>query len=145
MEVVFGCTNTQLTGPVADGMCIRQVFISQAEMLDSVSIFFSTYKRKNEGIIVVDLIEFMSEKKIFTTQCKASELIDNDWYLFKFGVPMGFRQKYELRLWTKSCRAGQTFTAHCGTKKNWGFLFRGARLIRESELKCRFIYSGKKW
>lgn len=144
MEVSYGCVNTQLTGPVADGMCIRQVFFAPADVLESISIFFSTYARTNAGIVVLDIIDFVTEKKIATVQCSASELKDNDWYTFSLNLPVGIRQKYEMKLWTINCRAGQSFTAHYGSKKNWGHFFIGARLIRASELKCRFVYTGQK-
>ena len=144
MEVIFGCTNTQLTGPVVDGTCIRQVFFSPAEMLESISIFFSTYKRSNEGLIVIEIIDFITEKSIFMTQCSASELKDNDWHTFKLNLPLGLRQKYSMKIWTINCRSGQSFTAYYGNKKNWGYLFIGARMIRVAELMCKFNYSDQK-
>ena len=144
MEVSFGCINTQLTGPVTDGTCVRQVFFASADILESVSVFFSTYgKTLLEGVVVVEIIDFVTEKKIATVQINASELKDNDWHAFPLNAPLSMRQKYEMRLWTINCRSGQAFTLHQGSRKNWGYLFMGARMVRLAELKCRFVYAGE--
>ena len=141
MEISFGNTNSQLTGPIVDGTCIRQVFSAPTDTLKSISVFFSTYGKTLDGVVVAEIIDFLTEKKIATVQGNACELKDNDWYSFVFDLPVGMKQKYELRIWTINCRAGQSFTAYYGSKKNWGHMFVGSKLIRSSELKCRFVYA----
>ena len=141
MLVSFGEINTHLTGPITDGTCIRQVFFAPADTLESISVFFSTYGKTLDGVVVAEIIDFLTEKKIAVVQGNVPELRDNDWYDFVFNLPVGVRQKYELRIWTINCRAGNSFTAHYGSKKNWGHMFVGSKLIRSSELKCRFVYT----
>ena len=141
MEVDFGCVNSQPTGPITDGTCLRQGFVSKSDMLNSVSVLFSTYGRVNEGCVILEITDVVSGKKIAEDRCDVSELMDNDWHDFKLNVFLGENRMCEVRLWTIHCRAGMSFTVHHGAKTEGGYLFVGARLIRNEELRCRFSYA----
>ena len=45
MIVRLGYDRGNLTGPIVDGMCIRQSFTAEAEDMVSVAVCFATYKR----------------------------------------------------------------------------------------------------
>ncbi len=143
MKVSFGQGGRELTGPVCDGICIRQSFQAAATRLTSVSIYLATYKRKNPGEVVLELLDFRG-KVIAAAKVNAEILEDNSLREFGLGADMEMGKMYELRLFTKGCRSGMSPTAAWGKKKGPGHLFVGARLIRDGELACVFDYVGEK-
>ena len=141
MIVRFGESEHNLTGEIYDGLCIRQEFIAKTPHLLSVNVYFATYQRQNHGTIVVDVRDYQ-HRVVAEGKVDASRLEDNSFREFGLGAKMIPGRKYELRIWTSHCRAGQSVTSCYGRVNEGGALFIGARLIRDSELYCEFNYEG---
>lgn len=142
MKVSLGMSATKLTGNLHDGICVRQEFTAVTHKLISVDIYFATYKRKNPGTIVVEILDYRQEL-LAHAKLDATKLEDNSMREFGLGADLQPNQKYELRLYTQQCRSGQAPTAAYGNKTASGSLFVGARIMRAKELQCVFNYEGE--
>jgi hypothetical protein len=140
MRTYLGQKAPTITGPLNDGVCVRQSFKALGSSLLSVSIQFATYKRVNPGELVIELIDFTG-KVIKTVKLDSSVLADNSYRDFGFGVDLFPGKMYELRISGRGCRSGRSPTLFWGDKTaKDGHMFVGARLIRGGELCCVFQY-----
>jgi hypothetical protein len=142
MKISFGMTNIELTGQIHDGLCIRQEFTAEAPRLLSIEIYFATYKRENPGQIFVEIRNPHGDTLLKQVTFDSSKLEDNSFREFAFDIDLLVGQNYELKIYTKHCRAGYSPTAMHGNRTAKGSLFVGARLIRGKELQCIFNYEG---
>lgn len=141
MKISFGMTAIELTGPIHDGICVRQEFMAEAPRLLSIEIYFATYKRENPGQIFLEIRDTQNGDTLLKqVTLDSSKLEDNSLREFAFDVDLLVGQNYELRLYTKHCRAGFSPTAAYGNRTTKGSLFVGARLIRGKQLQCVFNY-----
>lgn len=141
MKALFGNKSVELTGPIYDGICLRQEFEAEGFKLVSVAIYLATYKRSNPGTVVVE-VHCRTKGVLARAETDAARLQDNSFREFGLGVNLHKGRVYELRLYTKHCRAGQSPTAAHGIQTKGGPFFSGARLLRGRELKCEFSYEG---
>lgn len=139
MKIDFGKGKKEVAGEIVDGYVVRQTFIAMTNRLLSVSIFFGTYCRKNNGTVFVD-IKDRYKNTIGKAEVDASRLQDNAFREFGLGVKLEAGKAYELRIWTMHCRSGQSVTPYYAEKTNDNALFIGARVIRDKELYCQFNY-----
>lgn len=139
MKVSFGESGRELTGPVYDGICLRQEFVAKSQKLISVEVYFATYMRENPGLIIVDVRD-QRQRVIADARIDATRLEDNSMREFGLGAPLRIGCKYELRVYTQNCRSGESPTCAYGSGTEGGPLFVGARLVRERELNCIFNY-----
>lgn len=138
MEVVLGRGSGSLTGPLQDGICIRQSFVAKASILESVAILFSTYKRSNPGTIIVELLE--NNRPLTSCVYPSSELVDNAYREFPLSAELIEGSEYEFRVSTRHCRAGMSPTAHYGLRRGEGYLLIGNRRVN-GELSCKVKYT----
>jgi len=143
-EVNFGSGPTQLTGPVVDGVVIRQSFVAVDSLLDTVLVMFSTYMRTNPGSIKMKVVEASSNHVVGIAVVAARDLKDNRYKAFRLNIPLLVGKKYEIRLETQHCRSGQSATAHHGRAMNDGHFFIGSKLYPKRELLCKFLYSASR-
>ena len=139
MKVAFGQDNQQLTGPIYDGICVRQEFMAHAESLVSIDVYFATYAKENPGEILVEILD-QKQNSLGKATADSARLQDNAYREFGFGAKLVIGQKYELKLWTSMCRSGNSPTVFWGTKADGGHLFVGRNLMRGGELTCQFNY-----
>ena len=140
MIVALGNGKTELTGPVVDGYSLRQIFIAKAQHLSSVSVLFSTYKRKNHGQIIAEILD-RSNRSLGSSVINAEGLADNKYHTFNFSVDMIPGGTYEFRIRTSHCRSGMAPTAHHSFSIRKGeSLFVAGHLKRHRELVCTFEY-----
>jgi hypothetical protein len=141
MRIHFGQVAVELTGPICDGLCVRQEFVARGSRLVSVGLYMATYMRKNPGMVIVDVCD-SSQSVVARAKADASALEDNSYREFGLGADLMVGQRYELRAYTQQCRAGQSPTMAYGNSTGCGALFVGARIIRHKELCCSFNYEG---
>jgi len=139
MKFRLGNSNRQLTGPIHDGICVRQGFTARAGRLLSVDVYFATYKRENPGSIVVELLDFR-KRQIAKATADLARLQDNSYREFGIGALLVEGQQYELKMWTQACRSGCAPTMAWGKHTDGGNLFVGRNLIRNGELTVNFNY-----
>lgn len=143
MKVALGNGGVELTGPVHDGICVRQEFEAQGSTLTSVAIYFATYKRSNPGTVIVE-IHSRNQGVLARAEVDAARLQDNSYREFGLGVHLRPGRVYELWCYTRHCRAGQSPTAAHGMATVGGSFFIGARVLRGRELKCEFSYEDRR-
>jgi len=141
MDVPFGTGRSQLTGPIIDGTCLRQSFQAQAPELKSVKIAFATYCRRNEGEMLVDIIDPRGGSLVARCKCMVAEFTDNAYHNFLLECELIPGRWYELRIHTLHCRNGSAVTAkYCRKMHQGGHMFIGARLTKDGELSAEFTY-----
>ena len=141
MDIKYGLSNVQLTGPISGGVCIRQAFNAQTSKLCSLSIFFATYKRKNPGLLILEIVD-SSFKTVVCQTFDATKLRDNEYKKFDLNVDLVRGRRYELKLSMKAVSSGIAPTASYGVETgNLGYLFIGKRRVN-GELTCNFNYDG---
>lgn len=144
MEVKFGTGRSNLTGPVVDGLCIRQTFKALLPELKYVEIAFATYCRENAGEMTIAIHDTVDNALIGKTKTFVAGFTDNSTEKFDLNVELVPGRTYELRMFTLNCRNGSSVTAkYC--RKNFpnSHLFIGARLIKDGELSLSFTYEGE--
>jgi glycosyltransferase involved in cell wall biosynthesis len=139
-EVAFGTGPTELTGPVVDGMVIRQSFTAVDGLLDAVYIMFSTYMRSNPGSITMSIVDSRNVT-MGSAVVPSPELQDNRYHRFELALPLDVGRTYEVRLRTQHCRSGQSATVHHASARHQGHFFIGSKLIPKRELLCKFEYA----
>lgn len=142
MIVPFGKGPRELTGPIIDGYVLRQSFTARDSHLRSVNVLLSTYKRRNKGNLVAEIVDFHN-KSLKRDQVAACDLVDNRKHEFRFDVKLNPGGRYEFRIRTVHCRSAQAPTAHYASCRHAGnHLFVAGRLCRHKELVCDFCYAG---
>jgi hypothetical protein len=139
MDVKFGIGRSNLTNQIVDGVCIRQGFVAQESVLRSVSIALATYRRKNQGVLFLEIRDIGGEK-VAESKVDVEILRDNSAHNFFFNVELVRGRTYELKLHTINCRSGSAVTGKYCRRKGEGHMFIGARLVKNGELSCTFCY-----
>ena len=142
LQAYLGRENPQFTGPIHDGICVRQEFTAEASKLVSVELYFATYKRKNPGKLNIEVFDFR-RRKIAGAHINTENLEDNSFREFGMGASLVVGQRYELKIWSENCRSGLSATSTWGVKTKTGHLFVGRNLVRDGELTCNFNYEGE--
>jgi hypothetical protein len=144
MEILFGTGRSNLTGPIIDGVAIRQGFIAVLPELTSVELSFGTYMRDNPGEMTVAIVDQRNNSVVAKAEVMCTELVDNAYHTFELNCELIPGRPYELRLHTLDCRSGQSVTSKYCRKLHPGLhLFIGARLIKDGELSAKFNYEGE--
>jgi hypothetical protein len=138
MLVRLGYDRGRLTGPIVDGMCLRQSFTAESNFLIDVAICFATYRRKNSGRMFLTLKDHRGGT-ITTVSSHTSEFKDNAYHVFGIAEPLEEGKTYEIYLHTQNSRSGNAVTAKWGRKSKQGHFFIGAR-IQNGELAISFNY-----
>ena len=139
MNVSFGRGNTALTGPLIGGNCVRQDFTATCQKILSVSVLLSTYRRKNKGRIVVQIVD-IKNTILISDWINSSDVIDNKYHKFNLPVDLIMGRSYRLMISTEHCRSGMSVTAHYSMTTKQGHLFIDSKLMQDRELACRFSY-----
>lgn len=139
MKVGFGESGRDLTGPVSDGVCLRQSFVARSQKLVSVEVYFATYMRRNPGLVIVEVRD-QRKRVVGSAEVDATRLEDNSMREFGLGVALRIGYEYELWVHTRNCRSGMSPTCAYGGKTEGGAFFIGARIVRDKELNCVFNY-----
>jgi len=140
MQDVFGTGSASLTGPIIDGVTVRQGFTAILSKLDSIGINFGTYCRLNPGQMTVAVYDVRDNSIVTKVSAMVSLFTDNAYYDFALNCELIPGRTYELRIYTLDCRSGGGVTSRYKRKLHNHHLFIGARLIKDAELDCRFNY-----
>jgi hypothetical protein len=141
MNVRLGYDRGSLTGPIVDGVCIRQSFVAESDRLVSLSVCFATYKRVNDGFMIMELFD-SARKVVASARANIATFRDNSYHEFVVGKPLQVGKTYEVRLRTDNCRSGTSVTAKWGLKTKSGFFFVGSKLLG-GELSLSLLYADK--
>ena len=144
MEVPFGIGRSHLTGPIIDGVCIRQGFQAATAELKSIEIAFGTYMRANPGEMTIAVHDVRDNSLVVETKCMVADFADNSYHTFEMNCELIPGRPYELRVFTLDCRSGESVTGkYCRKLHHGHHLFIGARLIKDGELSAIFHYEGE--
>lgn len=141
MEVTYGDEYRSPTSPLTDGTVTRQQFRAEHWHLKGVAIPFSHCSGSElPGRIIVQILdqrfEIMGESVADT-----SKIVEGAWHEFPLDVVTVQGGTYELKMFTINCRSGMSPQASQGRRIHGGFFFLGSKLMRHTELTCRFVYS----
>lgn len=139
MRVSFSKGPFDFTGEIYDGMSLRQGFVAKTSLLVSVELYLATYKRKNKGIIHVEVYD-TSNKLVASTHMDVASLQDNSFREFGLNAELLPGREYELRVRTSHCRLGVSPTASFNKITEGTHFFVGARLLGGKQLRCIFNY-----
>lgn len=140
MEAVFGYEDVIVAGPVYDGTCARQSFSSHGTLLRSVYVLFSYEKHQENDIISVDVLDFLTRRKIASAGGEGVFIQGEMWCDFPVMAETVVGKKYDLMVRTQNTRCGFCPTVFCGRKSHVGDLFIGSKLVRGMELTCKMEY-----
>jgi hypothetical protein len=141
MNVRLGHDRGSLTGPLVDGICVRQSFVAEEDHLTSLSVCFATYKRVNSGFVIMELFD-PARKVVASARADVSKFRDNSYHEFAVDKPLQIGKTYEVRLRTDNCRSGSAVTAKWGQKTRSGFFFVGSKMLG-GELSLSLLYVDK--
>lgn len=123
----YGDTS-QLTGEIVDGNLIRQSFVAADNRLKSIKLPLATYKRHNQGHLIVGIAK-EGKQEITSSRVNVAGVRDNGEWTFNFGIPLEKGKVYDLRIYSIGCRCGSAVTAKWGKRKHQGNFFNGAKTI----------------
>lgn len=141
MEVAFGVEDVRVAGQLMDGTCIRQSFVAAAPFLRFVSVFLEVRDNPEQSSVTLDILAAMPRVGICSVTVDANTPKEfGGWCEFLVNRELVVGRRYEAMLWTLNCRAGMSPLVYCGKGGADGYMFMGARLMRGSELRCKFVY-----
>ena len=97
-------SDREIVGEVYEGVTIEQNFYSDYSYICGIDIYTMTYGRKNEGQLIVELLDNLSGETVYDWQIDLSEVPDEDFLELTIDNPYSFEamdRLYTIKITTK--------------------------------------------
>lgn len=124
-----GGLNTPI-GEINKGTEIKYDFLSKYNNMSSIKVLFATFNRKNNGNIIVDLID-ENNNTVFSNKVNVENLQDNQYKLFKFSkIKDSANHKYTLEIKAQDTTMGKSPTIMITNTNNNGKTYLNGKLVK---------------
>ena len=113
--------SNQTVGEIKKGIILRQNIFSEKKKLASIRLFFGTYKRVNNDVLIFRLYDSRNNKKLREVKIKTAKLQDNQQYNIIFKSIKNSENKfYYFTLTSLNGKENNSVTVY---KDNYGVLY----------------------